>query len=152
MFCREQAAEFRPHQSALQAAGIRLVFISTGTPAMAADFVTRMPEMATVYVDQRRDTYRALGFVSSLASTLRWEVLKAGSRAVSKGFSQGATQGDPWQQGGVLVVAPPDSVLFQFASEYAGHHPPTDDVVAAALRGAGAAAAADAAPPSTPGS
>ena len=50
-------------------------------------------------------------------------------RAFGSGNRQGRTQGDPWQQGGVLVVSPlrdGGRVLLQHAASEAGH--PTDFV------------------------
>jgi hypothetical protein len=42
--------------------------------------------------------------------------------ARKKGFHQGRTQGDPWQQGGSLVVRPGGQVLFRYASKVPGDH------------------------------
>ena len=56
--------------------------------------------------------------------------------AWAKGFRQGATQGDPWQQGGVLVVRAGGEAVLCFASEEAGDLAPTAEVMAAARRAA----------------
>ena len=56
-------------------------------------------------MDPRRRTYRHLGFKRGPGSTLlSLATMKHALRAWRKGFRQGATQGDPWQQGGVLVA------------------------------------------------
>jgi len=132
MFCREHPAEFRPHQEELKGLGARLVFVSTGTPAMARDFREQQRVTASIWVDRRRATYRHLGFKRSPGSTLfSPAILKHAWRALRKGFRQGATQGDPWQQGGVLVVRRGGEAVFCFASAQAGDLASMEDVLAA---------------------
>ena len=38
--------------------------------------------------------------------------------------------GDPWQQGGVIVVRPGGEIAYRFASRESGDHPRIDDVLA----------------------
>jgi hypothetical protein len=57
-------------------------------------------------------------------------------RATKAGFRQGKTQGDPWQQGGVLVVRRGGALEWGYASATAGDHPPLDAVFEAATRAA----------------
>jgi hypothetical protein len=114
-----------------------LVFISTGTPAMALDFQAQQGIEGTTWVDPRRRTYRHLGFKRRPGSTLlSLATMKHALRAWRKGFRQGATQGDPWQQGGVLVVRRGGEPVLSFASEEAGDLAPTAEVMAAARRAA----------------
>jgi len=116
---------------------VRLVFVSTGTPAMAQDFQAAHGFGATTWVDQRRRTYRHLGFKRGPGSTLfSAAALRHALRAFRKGFRQGATQGDPWQQGGVLVVRAGGEPVLCHASEEAGDLAPTAEVMAAARRAA----------------
>jgi hypothetical protein len=44
---------------------------------------------------------------------------------------QGRTQGDQWQQGGVLVIAPGGDVLFAHASGAPGDNATVDDILTA---------------------
>ena len=60
-------------------------------------------------------------------------------RALRGGFRQKGVQGDPWQLGGVFVVAPGGVIRFAYASSAAGDHPPVGAILAA-LPGAGRAA------------
>jgi hypothetical protein len=131
MFCREHAAEFRPHEEELKGLGARLVFVSTGTPAMAEDFRDQQRVGADVWVDERRRTYRHLGFKRSPGSTFGLATLRHALRALRKGFLQGRTQGDPWQQGGVLVVRRGGEPVYCHASEEAGDLAPMPDVLKA---------------------
>ena len=109
--------------------------VSTGTPAMALDFQAQQGFGATTWVDERRRTYRHLGFKRGPGSTLlSLATMKHALRAWRKGFRQGTTQGDPWQQGGVLVVRAGGEAVLCFASEEAGDLAPTAEVMAAARR------------------
>jgi hypothetical protein len=139
MFCREQATGFRSRQKELDGLGVGLVFIGSGTPAMAEDFRAFLQLDAPVWVDTRRESYRFLGFKRQPLMLLTHPSLWAnGLRATRAGFRQGKTQGDPWQQGGVLVVRRGGGVEYAYASATAGDHPPLDGV----LRAAGDAARA----------
>ena len=96
---------------------------------MAADFREQLQLEVPVWVDPKRITYTHLGFKRSLASVLRPAVWRHGLRAFRSGFRQRATQGDPWQQGGVLVVRRGGALEYSFASATAGDHPPLDLVM-----------------------
>lgn len=137
MFCREQVAGFRSRAATLEAAGVNLVFIGNGTAEMARDFQAFMeiPHL-TVWTDPRRQTYRHLGFKRGWRSVLDGAALRYSLRAMRAGFRQGKTQGDPIQQGGVLVVKQGGELVYGYASASAGDHPPTDEVVARALEAA----------------
>ena len=108
---------------------MNLVFIGSGNTAMAADFRQQLKLEVPVWVDPKRITYTHLGFKHSLSSVLSPSVLLNGLRAFRAGFRQGATQGDPWQQGGVLVVRRGGALEYGFASAVAGDHPPIDLVM-----------------------
>ena len=107
-----------------------LVFIGSGNALMAADFREQLALEVPVWVDPKRITYTHLGFKHSIASAiLRPAVWLNGLRAARAGFRQGATQGDPWQQGGVLVVKRGGALEYGFASAVAGDHPPIELVM-----------------------
>jgi hypothetical protein len=60
----------------------------------------------------------------------------AGLRARRAGFRQTKVEGDPWQLGGTLVVAPGDRVLYAYANRSPQDEAPVEDVLDA-LAGAG---------------
>lgn len=131
MFCREQAAQVRGHLPELQAKGADLVVIGNGTPAQAARFVRdRAPDL-TVLVDPDLAAYRAAGLKRSVGALFRPSVLKSAVRALASGHGQGLTQGDPWQNGGVLVVDRGGALRWAYVSQTPGDHPPIGDVLAA---------------------
>ncbi len=104
---------------------------------MALDFQGLQGFGVTTWVDRRRRTYRHLGFKRGPGSTLfNLASLRHALRAWRKGFRQGATRGDPWQQGGVLVVRAGGEAVMCFAAEEAGDLAPTADVMDAARRAA----------------
>lgn len=115
---------------------MNLVFVGSGNALMATDFREELALEVPVWVDPRRVSYTHLGFKRSLASALSPSVWKHALRAMKAGFRQKKTMGDPWQQGGVLVVQKGGVVEFSFASAEAGDHPPIDLVMEHARKAA----------------
>ena len=114
-----------------------MAVIGSGFPAMAKAFAERMglPGDLPVLSDSKREAYRLAGFTRSVGSTFSLRALKNHLRAKRKGFRQGRLAGDPWQQGGTLIVAPSGELLFEYRSEGPGDHAAPERLVAA-LRGA----------------
>ncbi len=136
MFCRQQAAEFRLHQSELDALGVNLVFIGSGLPAMADAFIEEQHLHNPVWTDPKRASYRFLGFKRGWRSLLNPAVLVYGLKTLAAGFRQRRTQGDPVQQGGVLVVKRGGELVYAYASATAGDHPKVETVLEQAKRAA----------------
>jgi len=88
----------------LRSLGARLLFVGNGTPPMAAGFAREHAGPWPVFTDPERGLYRAAGLRRSLGASLHWRLLKNAWRALRGGFRQGRVAGDPWQQGGVLVL------------------------------------------------
>jgi hypothetical protein len=132
----------RRHEAELQAAGARLLFVGTGTPAMAADFAAGHAGPHPVFSDVQRRSYRAAGMRRSLWATLHWRLLKNLWRALRAGFRQSRVQGDAWQQGGVMVFAADGRLLHGEVDRAGG-----DELDVAALMRAAAAAGTDQAAP-----
>lgn len=107
-----------------------LFFIGSGNALMAADFRQELGLDVPVLVDPRRETYRFLGFKRQLSMLFDPRVYLHALRAAKAGFKQRKTAGDPWQQGGVLVVRRGGEVAWSYASATAGDHPPVDEVMA----------------------
>ena len=64
-----------------------------------------------------------------MARALGPRVWRAGLRALRRGARQTRVKGHPFQQGGVLVLAPGDRAVYAYISKQAGDHPPVADVV-----------------------
>lgn len=103
--------------------------IGNGTPAMAKDFVEKFSIRTPVYTDPERNSYALAGLKRNFGLGLR--SLKAGTRAMSKGFIQGRTRGDPWQQGGALLVDTAGQVRWRHVDQGAGDHTDPQTMLAA---------------------
>lgn len=88
----------------LASAGAAVRFVGTGLPAMAAAFAAEWAGPHPVLSDPSRAVFAAAGMRRSLFATLHWRLFANAWRAFRSGFRQGKVQGDPWQQGGVLVL------------------------------------------------
>jgi hypothetical protein len=66
--------------------------------------------------------FAAAGLRRSVLSTFSPAVLSRAAKAVKQGFAQGATQGDPWQQGGAFVIHPSGRVALAQVSSAPGDH------------------------------
>ena len=131
LFCRQQVAELRPHEGDFEARGARLVFIGNGSPTEARTFRDEWCAGCTLLTDPHLRSYREIGARSGVASTLGPRAWVAGIRAFAGGARQTMVKGAPFQQGGVLVVAPGDDVLYSYLSKAAGDHPAVEAVLAA---------------------
>jgi len=121
-------------ENELAAAGARLVFVGTGTPAMAADFARENAGPHPVLSDPERRSFAAAGLRRSWFGLLHWRLLRNGLRALRAGFRQGRVMGDPWQLGGVAVFGADGRLRHAEADRAAGD--PLDLArVLAAVRG-----------------
>jgi peroxiredoxin len=141
VFCREHVAEVRAARPDIEALHGGIVFVGNGTPRAAAWFQKRFAPDSTVLTDPDLVSYKAIGARSGVMSTLGPQAWGAGLRAFRSGARQTTTKGHALQQGGVLVVATGDKVLYRHVSGTAGDHAPLDRVLAA-LRSAAAPSAA----------
>lgn len=132
MLCREQAIEVHRERPAFQAKGSELHLIGPGSPEQGAIFLRVFDLACPLWVDPKLATFRALqmkrGFWRTLGSPSNW---KAVARAFRAGFRQGATAGDLWQVGGVLVVRTDGGVLYHYLSAFSGDHPRVAAILAA---------------------
>ncbi len=119
---------------AIRATGAELFVIGHGTPNFVAGFREQTGWQGPIYTDPSLAVYRAAGLKRSVMRTLDPRQLGSTIRAFARGARQGRKQGDTWQQGGVLVVAPGGDVMWHHASERADDNATVAQIVAA-LRG-----------------
>jgi hypothetical protein len=132
MFCREEAVQVHREITTIHERGAELVLIGNGNRHFAKAFADEFGITAPLYVDTRRDSYRALGMRRGLFATLgSLATFGHAKRALAGGFRQGATRGDAWQLGGVLVVAQGGEVLYRHLSRAAGDRTPVHEILAA---------------------
>jgi hypothetical protein len=82
----------------------------------------KFPDSVKVLTDPTRESYKALGLHRSVWRTFSLKAIGFYRAARKNGFKQGRVQGDPWQQGGSLVVDKGGKVLYRFVSDAPGHH------------------------------
>ena len=111
--------------------GAELIIVGNGQPQHAIDFRDSERVVSPLYVDPDLHAYAAAGLKRGLRSSLSPGVILRGLRAFGEGKRQGATMGDPWQQGGVFIIRPGNRVAFAYISEEAGDHPPAEAILSA---------------------
>ena len=120
MFCREQSAQLKSIYAPVQAMGVNIVAIGNGTRLMATDFVEQFNIPFPIYTDEARATYQLMNLHYGLGIGLK--TLKAGFGVTKKGYTQGKTQGDLWQQGGEALFAKGGTLLWRHANKNAEEH------------------------------
>lgn len=111
IFCRERAAEVRAHRAAIEQKGARIVFVGNGLPAMAREFAMQNADGLLVLSDPAKKAFELAGMRRGLATVLRPSMLKNAWRAFRSGHRQTKVQGDPWQQGGAIVLGRDGTVV-----------------------------------------
>lgn len=123
MMCREQVNQLKKLVPAIHDRGAELVIVGSGTDRFAKMFREDLALEVPIVVDPSLASYKAAGLRRDLGATLSLGLVKNAWRAFKNGYRQRSLQGDPWQQGGVFVIAPGDQVLFSYVSEVGGDHP-----------------------------
>ena len=122
----------RAREPEIAAANARLLFVGTGLPGMAAGFARTHGGPFPVLSDSKRTIYKAAGMKRSLLAMLHPRLLRNVWRAFRSGFRQGRVQGDPYQQGGVLVFDRNGRLLHQQIDAASGDPLDLGAIVAAA--------------------
>ncbi len=132
MLCREQVAQLRHAIEAIRGLGAELVVVGNGSVQHLQWFLEDQghPDFP-VLTDPSRKLYEEAGFRRDAGAYLSLDALRNTWRALRSGFRQARTRGDPWQQGGVLVVAPGGRITWRHVSRALGDHPSSDEVLAA---------------------
>lgn len=94
-----------------------------GTPAQTQAFREEHDLRAVLLCDPGRLSFRKLGFRREWWRLFHPRVLWRAIVALLQGHRQGALQGDPFQNGGVVLTDAQGTVLFRYDSLYPGDHP-----------------------------
>jgi hypothetical protein len=89
-----------------------------------------------IYTDPSLAVFEAAGLRRGLLATVGPRAALAALGSLTRGFRPGRTQGDPLQQGGVLVVTPAGEITWRHVSRFAGDNASPAEVLAG-LRAAG---------------
>jgi hypothetical protein len=131
MFCREHVVQLRHQIDAIHAAGGELVVLGSGTPNFMAGFREQTDWRGPLYSDPTLASYRAAGLQNAMWRNFTPLGAVFAVRALARGHMQGRTQGDPSQQGGVLVILPPGRIVYEHISKLAGDNAPAPEVAQA---------------------
>lgn len=131
MFCREQVAQLRDELPRIRELGAELVVVGSGQPEQARDFKAQYALDVPLLVDPSLDAYASAGLRRGIGATLSFRSAKHAVRALAAGARQGRVQGDPWQQGGALIITPAGELAYRYVSEVAGDHPDPRELIAA---------------------
>jgi hypothetical protein len=125
-------AELRSRADEFERAGAKLAIVGNGWPAMAKAFGERagLPPSVTLLTDPTLQSYVAAGLKRSVLLTLGPRGWLPFIRTLRRGFRQGATKGDPWQQGGAVVIAPGGHVLWRYVSTQPSDQPSVGSLLA----------------------
>lgn len=111
-------------------AGAELYVIGNGSPSFIDGFRDETHYTGPIYTDPSRAVYQAAELKRSVASTINPLGFGKALRAFAGGQRQALVpQGDPWQQGGVLVIAPSNEVVWHYISGRAGDDPSVTQIV-----------------------
>jgi peroxiredoxin len=135
--CAEQVTELAPRLDELARAGVRVVLVGNGTREQLTAFVERHAlggAAVEVVTDPSLRAYEAMGLVRSAWATVGPRALYELARAMGEGHPHRPVEGDPTQQGGVILVDARGVVRFIHRNRSLGDHAAASDLVEAALR------------------
>ena len=126
-------------EGALRELGVRIVFVSSSTPAQTREFlkktVAKVP--GELFSDPTLHIHKLFklkrGVYQSLVTPL-WPGFRTyGFRGIVEGillaFEMYHLVGDSWQQGGTFLLDSSTHILFEHREEYPGHWAPMDGVL-----------------------
>ncbi len=131
MFAKQQAAALNEIKSHLDLADIYLAAIGSGNQEQAQDFIDKLGFEYEVFLNSDLSAYKTFRLKRAILRTLGPSSLAKGVKAIKKGFRQGSSAGDLWQQGGIFVLGPGRQLLFQHRNSFAGDHADLNQVIQA---------------------
>ena len=115
----------------IRKAGAEVFVIGNGSPSFIEGFRETTSYEGAIYTDPSLAVFNAAQLKRGVMKTLDPRALGKTLGALVRGHRQGLTQGDTWQQGGVLVIAPGGDVKWHHASERPGDNAEPSQIVAA---------------------
>jgi hypothetical protein len=114
----------------LHAAGAELVIIGNGAPMFIAGFRERSGYKGPLYTDPSLATYKAAHLGRGFGKTFNPLSIGATVKAFAHGSRQRGVEGDAYQQGGVVVIAPGGVVKWHHISKRLGDNATMEQIVA----------------------
>ena len=115
----------------LHGAGAEIVVIGNGAPSFIDGFRDEVRWTGAIYTDPTLAVYKAAGMKRGVLATVNLAGAWRSVGTLRRGIKQGRTQGDQWQQGGVVVVSPKGDVLWTHASDGPGDNASVDQILKA---------------------
>ena len=131
IFCFELSSDLLDLRDKIQEHGAELALVGNGNPIHAMEFMSQLGLTRGVYTDPGRVLYKGLQMAQGVRSSINLSSTIHVKRAIERGFRQRRIQGDPWQQGGVMLIRKNGEVPWLYRSKVAGDHPSTDEIVRA---------------------
>ncbi len=110
----------------LDSLGVRLVMVGTGTPSQAKSFRAERNLTCPIWTDPTGKVQALAGLREGLSASIHPAMVSATFRALREGFTQGSTQGNPLQQGGVLAVEASGEVVWRHVNAHPADHASLD--------------------------
>ena len=135
--CSQQVAVLTPRLLELDQLGVKTLLIGNGLPQHIAAFIERHrlgDKTVVVVTDPSRRVFKAAGFRRSMWSTLGVRAIWQALRALGAGHRQYGLEGDPFQQGGVVLVDEHERIAFHHENRTLADYAEPGEVVEAALR------------------
>jgi len=114
----------------LRATGAEVHVIGNGTPNFIAGFREVTGWRGPLYTDPSLVAYERAGMKRGVMKTLNFGAAVRTLGALGRGAKQGRTQGDAWQQGGIVVIDVGGDVLWTHASDAPGDNASVEQIVA----------------------
>lgn len=111
--------------------GAELYVIGNGTPSFIEGFRAHTKYDGPLYTDPSLEVYKTAQLKRGVTRVLNLKAVMSTVKSLGRGNRQGRTQGDPWQQGGVLVIEPGGEVKWQHASDHPGDNASADQILRA---------------------
>jgi peroxiredoxin len=128
--CRGEASQVWARHAEVENAGAKLIFVGNG-PAWAINgFKEDLKIPASVYTDPTLEIFKAAAFKRGKWTTLGPRSIVNGIKLMLRGHRQKKLTGDPWQQGGVVVVNKSGHVVYTHADQSTGNSAPWPNVLA----------------------
>ena len=115
----------------IRSAGADVFVIGNGSPSFIEGFREQTKYDGVIYTDPSLAVFQAAQLKRGVMKTLNPLALGKTLGAFMRGHRQGLTQGDTWQQGGVLVIKPGGEIVWHHASERPGDNAEPSQIVAA---------------------
>jgi len=128
-------AQLRRAEEKFDAARLRTVLVSMGSPDLAEAFRRQFDVPFPIICDPGKSLYGTFGLKgSSMVGIFSPDLFLKGLRAVGRGHFPGLIHGDPFQLPGVFIVDTEGQIRYSYLSRDPSDYPSVETIVAAASR------------------